>query len=127
MAGVLPACELRLQRIFRLTRSEDFERARRSGRSYPHRLVVLVAHPNDKGRTRVGVSAGRTVGNAVKRNRAKRLLRAAMQSLVSLVHPGWDVVLIARPPLVSSNSAEVRGVLVTLLRRADLMAASDAA
>jgi ribonuclease P protein component len=72
----------------------------------------------------VGVAAGRTVGNAVKRNRAKRLLRAAMQSLVSLVQPGWDVVLIARPPMVSSNSAEVRDVLVTLLRRAELIAAS---
>jgi ribonuclease P protein component len=124
LAGALPARELRLQRNFRLTRSEDFERARRSGRSYPHRLVVLVAHPNDEGRTRVGVAAGRTVGNAVKRNRAKRLLRAAMQSLVSLVTPGWDVVLIARPPMVSSNCAEVREVLVTLLSRAELMAVS---
>jgi len=123
LAGARPARELRLQRNFRLTRSEDFERARRSGRSYPHRLVVLVARSNETERTRVGVTAGRTVGNAVKRNRAKRLLRAAMQSLVSLVRPGWDVILIARPPLVSSSSAEVREVLVTLLRRAELMAA----
>ena len=124
MAGAAPAREPGLQRNFRLTRSEDFERARRSGRSYPHRLVVLVARSNDEGRTRVGVAAGRTVGNAVKRNRAKRLLRAAMQSLVSLVQPGWDVVLIARPPMVSSNCAEVREVLVTLLRHAELIAVS---
>lgn len=124
MAGTLPARELRLQRNFRLTRSEDFERARRSGKSYPHRLVVLVARSNDEGRTRVGVAAGRTVGNAVKRNRAKRLLRAAMQSLISLVQPGWDVVLIARPPMISSNCAEMRDVLLTLLRRAELIAAS---
>jgi ribonuclease P protein component len=124
LAGALPARELRLQRNFRLTRSEDFERARRSGKSYPHQLVVLVVRPNDQGCTRVGVAAGRTVGNAVKRNRAKRLLRAAMQTLVSLVSPGWDVVLIARPPMVSSNCAEVRDVLVMLLRRAELIAAS---
>ena len=123
MAGAAPAREPGLQRNFRLTRSEDFERARQSGRSYPHRLVVLVARSNDEGRTRVGVVAGRTVGNAVKRNRAKRLLRAAMQSLVSLVQPGWDVVLIARPPVVSSNCAEVREVLVALLRRAELITA----
>lgn len=120
----MPAGEPGLQRNFRLTRSEDFERARRSGRSYPHRLVVLVTRSNDEGRTRVGVTAGRAVGNAVKRNRAKRLLRAAMQSLVSLVQPGWDVVLIARAPLVSSNCAEVRDALVMLLRRAELIAVS---
>ena len=124
MAGAAPAREPGLQRNYRLTRSEDFERARRSGRSYPHRLVVLLVRSNDEGRTRVGVAAGRAVGNAVKRNRAKRLLRAAMQSLVSLVQPGWDVVLIARPPLVSSNCTEVRDALVMLLRRAELIAVS---
>jgi ribonuclease P protein component len=124
MTGAPPANEHRVQRRFRLTRSEDFERARRSGKSFPHRLVVLVTRKNDEGRTRVGVAAGRTVGNAVKRNRAKRLLRAALRDLVEAINPGWDVVLIARPPLTSSNCAEVRGVLVTLLRRADLMPAS---
>ena len=113
-----------MQRRFRLTRSEDFERARRSGKSYAHRLVVLVARKNDEGHARVGVAAGRTVGNAVKRNRAKRLLRAAMQGLVASIRPGWDVVLIARPPLVLSSSAEVREVLSMLLRRAELMPAA---
>ena len=113
-----------MQRRFRLTRSEDFERARRFGRSYAHPLVVLVARKNDAGKARLGVAAGRTVGNAVKRNRAKRLLRAAMQNLVSSLPPGWDVVLIARPPLASSNYAEVHAVLVTLLRRAELVLAS---
>ena len=113
-----------MQRRFRLTRSEDFERARRFGKSYPHRLVVLVVRENESGQRRVGVAAGRTVGNAVKRNRAKRLLRAAMQSLVSSLVPGWDVVLIARPPLASSSCPEVRAVLVGLLRRAELVLVS---
>jgi ribonuclease P protein component len=81
----------------------------------------LVARKNDEGRTRVGVAAGRAVGNAVKRNRAKRLLRAAMQDLVNSVAPGWDVVLLARPALASSNYSEVRGALMTLLRRAELV------
>ena len=121
MTGAPPASEVRVQRRFRLTRSGDFERARQSGRSYAHRLVVLVARENDQGHVRVGVAAGRSVGNAVKRNRAKRLLRAAMQSLIASVKPGWDVVLIARPPLASSDCAEVREVLVTLLSRAELV------
>ena len=113
-----------MQRRFRLTRSEDFERARRSGKSYANRLVVLVVHENDAGHARVGVAAGRTVGNAVKRNRAKRLLRAAMGALLTSVRPGWDMVLIARPPLAASNCDEVRAVLVALLRRAELMPVS---
>jgi ribonuclease P protein component len=80
-----------------------------------------VVRENDRDHIRVGVSAGRGTGNAVKRNRAKRLLRAGMRSLVDIVKPGWDVVLIARAPLASSGLAEVRDVLMTLLRRAELI------
>lgn len=113
-----------MQRRFRLRSSEDFKRVRQSGKSYAHPLVVLAALKNDAADVHVGVAASRTVGIAVKRNRAKRLLRAAMQSLVGSVAPGWDLVLIARPALVSSDYFEVREALVTLLRRADLMRSS---
>jgi ribonuclease P protein component len=110
-----------VERRFRLTRSEDFKRVRHSGRSYAHPLVVLVALANDAGNVHVGVAAGRTVGSAVRRNRAKRLLRAAMQTLISAVAPGWDLVLIARPPLVASDYFQTREALLILLRRADLI------
>ncbi len=74
--------EVRVQRTFRLTRSQDFKRVRQSGKSYAHPLIVLVAQANDEMKIRVGVAAGRTVGTAVKRNRAKRLLREAMRPLI---------------------------------------------
>ncbi len=113
-----------MQRRFRLTRSEDLSRVRRSGKSYAHPLLVMVADSNDRDASRVAVVAGRTVGVAVKRNRAKRLLRAAMQSLIASVAPGWDLVLIARPPLVQSDMFEAREALLTLLRRAQLIVPS---
>jgi ribonuclease P protein component len=80
-----------------------------------------VAHSNEGGNSRVGVAAGRTVGNAVKRNRAKRLLRAAMRGLTTSMLPGWDLVLIARAPLAASDYFEVRQALLSLLRRAALV------
>ncbi len=109
-----------VQRRFRLTRSEDFKRVRRFGRSYAHPLIVLVAQKNEQANARVGVAANRTVGSAVKRNRAKRLMRAAMQTLVPSISPGWDLVLIARPPLTSCDMFEVREAILQLLRRAEL-------
>jgi ribonuclease P protein component len=97
--------------------------------------MVLVVQVNDKARmsgetsttVRVGVAASRTVGTAVKRNRAKRLLREAMKSLLPELAPGWDLVLIARPALASSTLEETHQVLVSLLRRSKLMSPSDAA
>jgi ribonuclease P protein component len=124
-----------VQRRFRLTRSEDFKRVRRSGKSYAHPLVVLIALKSEEGgqpRVRVGVAAGRTVGTAVTRNRTKRLLREAMRTLIpdiALRHgfasqdsaSGLDLILIARPGLASATLADTRQALVNLLRRAKLL------
>jgi len=110
-----------VQRKFRLARSEDFKRVRRSGKSYAHPLVVLIVQTHDQPRLKVGVTAGRTVGTAVYRNRAKRLLREAMRPLIPNIASGLDLILIARPGLVSSTLEETRQALLTLLQRAQIL------
>lgn len=113
-----------VKRSFRLTRSTDIMRVRRSGKSYAHPLVVLYVLQSDFPETRVGVSAGVAVGNAVKRNRAKRLLRAAMSELVSAIVPGFNMLLVARSPLADANVFQTREALSILLKRAGLLAKS---
>ena len=113
-----------MQRRFRLTRSEDFKRVRRSGKSYAHPLVVLIALKSEKSkgpRVRVGVAAGRTIGTAVARNRAKRLLREAMRELIPNIDSNLDLILIARPGLVSVSLDGTRQALLNLLERAQIL------
>ena len=110
-----------MQRKFRLTRSEDFKRVRRSGKSYAHPLVVLIVQSNNQPRVKVGVAAGRTVGTAVYRNRAKRLLREAMRTLIPNIASGLDLILIARPGLVSATLEDTHSALLNLLQRARLL------
>ena len=110
-----------MQRKFRLTRSEDFKRVRRSGKSYAHPLVVLIVQAHEQPRVKVGVAAGRTVGTAVHRNRAKRLLREAMRTLIPDIASNLDLVLIARPALVSATLEDARHALLNLLQRAKLL------
>jgi ribonuclease P protein component len=110
-----------VQRKFRLTRSEDFKRVRRSGKSYAHPLVVLIVQAHDQPRLKVGVAAGRTVGTAVHRNRAKRLLREAMRSLLPNIASNLDLILIARPGLVTATLADTRQALLNLLQRAQIL------
>lgn len=117
-----------MQRKFRLTRSEDFKRVRRSGKSYAHPLVVLIvqthdqrSNPVDQPRVKIGVAAGRTVGTAVHRNRAKRLLREAMRSLIPNISSNLDVILIARPGLVTATLEETRRALLILMERAKIL------
>ncbi len=108
-----------MNRRYRLTSSTDFKRVRREGKSYAHPLAILVSCVNDKRMTRFGFTAGRTVGNAVVRNRAKRLMREAVREQ-RLIKPGWDVVLIARPALPNAEWKVIQDAISGLLRRADL-------
>ena len=110
-----------MQRKFRLTRSEDFKRVRRSGKSYAHPLVVLIVQTHEQPRVKVGVAAGRTIGTAVHRNRAKRLLREAMRTLLPHIASNLDLILIARPGLVSATLEETRQALRNLLQRAQIL------
>ena len=114
-----------MQRKFRLTRSSDFKRVRRSGKSFAHPFVVLLVHGSESSKARVGVTAGRSVGGAVHRNRAKRLLRESMRPLLPDLQPGWDLILIARPALLSASLAEIQQVLKDLLGRARIVTPFD--
>ena len=91
------------------------------GKSYAHPLVVLIALPNEDGAKRIGVSAGRSVGNAVARNRVKRRMRAAMREWIPALPAGWDLVLLARRPLIDAEFAQIQAGLQALLRRAGLL------
>ncbi|MBC7225705.1 MAG: ribonuclease P protein component [Thermoflexales bacterium] len=112
-------------RQVRLRRSADFERIRQEGRAWSHPLLVLVAAPNPIGRTRIGVVAGRRVGTAVARNRARRLLREAARHLYPRLMPGWDLVLIARPPILTVKEPQVEAALEGLVREAGLLQAEE--
>ena len=116
-----------MQHRFRLTRSNDFKRVRRFGKSYAHPLVVLVALRSERPGIRVGVTAGKTFGTAVRRNRAKRLLRAAIQPLLGQISSGYDLILIARLPILQARLPEIQAALMALLKNARLLTEPDEA
>ena len=110
-----------MQKRFRLTRSEEFKRVRRSGKSYAHPLVVLIVQTHAQSDVKVGVAAGKTVGTAIHRNRAKRLLREAMRTLIPDIASNLDLILIARPGLATATLEDTRQALLNLLQRAQIL------
>lgn len=69
---------------------------------------------------RVGFTASRKVGNAVKRNRARRRLRAVAAEVLTKAEPGTDFVLIARAATVDRDYHALVGDLVAGLKRLKL-------
>jgi len=80
-----------------------------------------MALENDSDQIRVGVTAGRSLGKAVNRNRAKRLLRAAINPLLPGIVPGVDLMLIARKPILEVKSTQVQEALTKSLHKANLL------
>ena len=114
-----------MKRKFRLTRSTDFKRVRRFGKSYAHPLVVLVTLPNEQGRPRLAVAAGRSLGGAVERNRAKRLLREAIRPNIPSILPGWDCLFLARRPILAAPFINIASAVTILLHQAHLWIETD--
>ncbi len=110
-----------LQPDYRLRRPAEVNRVRQTGKSWRHPLVILLVQSNSLDVSRFAFIASRHVGQAVQRNRAKRVLRESVRIHLSQIQPGWDCVLIARPFLLQATFGEVDTAVTQLLQRAKLL------
>ena len=85
-----------------LTRKKEFERVFNEGRVFKNNEVVLYVIPNDFLHSRLGLVVSKKVGNAVRRNRAKRLLREAYRLNKHLLKTHVDIIAIPRHPFSSA-------------------------
>jgi ribonuclease P protein component len=106
----------------RLSRSAEFERVYRQGRSKGNRFLVLYAFPREDAAQdgpRLGLSVGRRVGGAVDRTRVKRVLREAFWEEARRLPAGSDYVVVARPESLGLTEREgadgVRAALAELV------------
>ncbi len=102
-----------------LTKTEQYAFVLKKGNAWVDNLMVMKATPNGLELSRYGVSVSRRVGNAVTRNRVKRLFREVLRLMP--LQSGWDMVFIARPPIAHASYARLKEVVEGLLSQAQLL------
>lgn len=108
-----------MKKAARLKGKKEFDAVFSEGRSWANNFVVLRAVPNGAGMNRYGIVAGRRLGGAVVRNKAKRRLRAVVSKIA--VREGWDIVLVARNAAADTDYHTLEEATRDLFARARLL------
>lgn len=78
--------------------------------------MIYISLEKSNQKVRFGIAAGKTIGNAVKRNRAKRLLRSAVYPLINEFQNGRDILLLARKKTNLSNRLSIENAIRELAK-----------
>ncbi len=103
-------------KILKLKENRDFRRVYNKGKSYVSPYFVVYINKNRQNNIRLGITVGKKIGNAVKRNRAKRVITAAFSTVYPQIIGGYDFVIVARTRILNVKSTEVTLNLLKILK-----------
>ena len=70
------------------------------------------------GSCRIGITASKKIGNAVQRNRARRVIREAFRQIKLPLKSGFDIVFVARTKTVFKKSTEIYNIMLSMMQQA---------
>ncbi len=104
-----------------LNRNADFHRTYRRGKVYTSPALVSYVTKNRAGICRIGITTSKKIGNAVERNRSRRVIRAAFRAVEPQLNPGWDIVFVARSKTKYLKSTQLEAIMRKHLEQAGVM------
>lgn len=110
-----------MSKALTLKENRDFSRLYRKGKNEVCPVLVTYFQKNKKNTIRYGITTGKKIGNAVRRNRAKRIIRAAFRELLPDIKNGYDFVFVARVKTPYVKSSDIKKAMLTQFRKNNLI------
>ena len=104
-----------------IRKDSDFSSIYKRGKSVGDKFVVVFSKKNNLPYNRTAFLASKKVGNAVARNRARRLMKESYRSLCDQFVPGYDIIFIARNTINNSKCADVKKSIEAATKKAGLL------
>ncbi len=106
---------------YRLKKKYQFNYVYKVGKTCHGRFILLVFSPSKNKNVKVGISVSKKVGNAVKRNRARRIIREGITPYLEKMEPNFNVIVVAKPSIDGLKMPEVRADILATLSKAGLL------
>lgn len=110
-----------MKRNDKLKQNWEFRRLYARGKCLASPAFILYYIKGKPDRVRLGITAGKKVGTAVERNRAKRVITAAFDLTLPRIKKGFDFVIVVRSRTAAFKSGQVADMLLNLLAKNDLI------
>lgn len=110
-----------MNNITSLKRNNDFRRLYARGKSYAGGYTVVYMSKNRLGTNRVGFTVSKSLGKAVVRNRAKRLMRESYRLLSDRLLMGYDIIIVSRNRAVGKTQPQIMKDIEYAMRKLGLI------
>ena len=94
-----------------LNKNKNFKYIYNRGKNVVSPILVTYIVKNKLGINRIGITTSKKIGNAVERNRARRIIKVAYRNCCTQRKTGYDLVFVARNKTVKSNSNQIYNVM----------------
>ncbi len=89
----------------------NFRRAYHQGRSAVFKEMVVYWRKNRLGKTRLGITVSKKLGNSPERNRIRRIIREGVRLNAALLPPGHDIIIVARSRCLKCKSTDIQRLI----------------